>query len=96
MSLVILSNRHVNLHSKSTHGGLVHVPAGKKRSVPDDVKNHPGFEVLVEGGILSVLSSKTKAEPAVALKPPAPEKPKVEKPEEEEEEEEEEKEEEEE
>ena len=66
--MIVLANRNVNLHSKSVHNGLVHLRSGKKARVPDDVRDHPGFDLLVDGGAISILSDKVKAPEAEILR----------------------------
>lgn len=46
----VLSHKNVNLHSASSEGGLVHIPAGTSKVVPDDVVDHPGFKILRKAG----------------------------------------------
>jgi hypothetical protein len=58
----ILTRYNINLHSDSTPGGLVHVNKDEVTIVPDDVNNHPMFEVSVNSGDITVL---TGTEPAV-------------------------------
>jgi len=58
--MIIKSTRHVNLHSPSFNGtradqlGLVHVPANQAVRVPDDVEDHPGFDLLVKDGTVTI------------------------------------------
>ena len=54
--LNILSHKNVNLHSASSEGGLIHFEAGRSKVVPDDVKAHPGFEILLRAGDIVVIS----------------------------------------
>ena len=64
--MIIRSNRHVNLHSKSfshtraDQHGLIHVPADTTVRVPDDVQDHPGFQMLVDGGVVTIHGKKRK------------------------------------
>lgn len=53
----ILSHVNVNLHSASTPGGLIHVLAGTSRNVPNDVMDHPIFDLFVNAGSIVVLKS---------------------------------------
>lgn len=47
----ILAHKSVNLHSESLgENGLVHIPAGVSKAVPDDVVKHPGFKMLEKSG----------------------------------------------
>lgn len=64
----VFPRRNHNLHSKSTPGGLVHVPANRVTEVPDDVTDHPAFDDLVDSGELTVVSSETKAEEGKPVK----------------------------
>jgi len=63
----IITTRHLNLHTKSVDGGLVHVPAKQARLVPDDVVDHPLFKKLVSSGTVVVLRGK-KAPEAIPVK----------------------------
>jgi hypothetical protein len=51
----VLSHRTINLHSASAPGGLVHILAKIPKTVPNDVENEPGFDMLVSDGILAIL-----------------------------------------
>jgi hypothetical protein len=60
----VISHRNINLHSASTQGGLIHVPAKRVVIVPDDVDEHPQIGYLTKDGTLQVLEGpgrKTKA-----------------------------------
>lgn len=63
----IIVTRHLNLHTKSVDGGLVHVPAKQARLVPDDVADHPLFKKLVSSGTVVLLKGK-KAPDATPVK----------------------------
>lgn len=60
----VLADRHLNLHSKSTPGGLVHVPKRHWKTVPDDVLDDPSFEMLVDSGALVVRDENALPVPA--------------------------------
>jgi hypothetical protein len=53
----IITKRNVNLHSKSTPGGLVFVAKDKVHTVPDDVADEPQIKLLKKSGHLTVLKS---------------------------------------
>jgi hypothetical protein len=56
----IISNRHLNLHSESTEGGLIHVNAKQASLVPEDVKNHPQWKILTKSGTVTQLQSTSR------------------------------------
>ncbi len=60
----IVATRHLNLHSKSSPGGLVHLTARVSKTVPDDVQEHPLFDRLVDAGVIALLKAKEKPAPA--------------------------------
>lgn len=60
----IVATRHLNLHSKSAPGGLHYVSAKKGAIVPDDVQDHPSFDLLVKNGVVTILSKKKTPAPA--------------------------------
>lgn len=64
----VFPRRNHNLHSKSTPGELVHAPANRVTEVPDDVVDHPAFDLLEDSGELTVVSSETKAEQGKSVK----------------------------
>jgi hypothetical protein len=64
----ILSHQNINLHSKSTDGGLVHINAGQKKRVPDDVADHPALNLLIKSGVVVVLKASRNLPLAEALK----------------------------
>jgi hypothetical protein len=76
----ILASKNINLHSKSTDGGLVHINAGQKKRVPDDVVDHPGFKILVNAGVVTILKSTKMLPLADALMKKNPFEPEVEVP----------------
>jgi hypothetical protein len=82
----IVADRHLNLHSPSTQGGLVFVPQKEATVVPEDVREHPAFNLLVKNGHVSVL--KPNSNDPVALEEEPEEKPEEEEPKEDSEEEE--------
>lgn len=51
----IIADKHFNLHSASTEGGLIHVPARTAVTVPEDVKDHPSFGLLLKYGHVAIL-----------------------------------------
>lgn len=57
-TLRVLSTKNLNLHSASTGGGLIHVPAKRVTRVPLDVQDHPAFEWLEDDGTLTVLANR--------------------------------------
>lgn len=61
----VIADRHLNLHSASTEGGLVHVPRRRAKIVPDDVQEHPMFDRLVKHGNISVLKGDQPALPEI-------------------------------
>lgn len=72
----VLSHRHVNLHSASTQGGLIHIPAGVSKTVPDDVADHPGFDLLLKSGqIVKLANPAPEPEPEPEKKPDPKAKP---------------------
>lgn len=54
----IVSNRNLNLHSASTAGGLLHVPAKIPVAVPEDVSEHPLFRLIVKHGVVTILGNR--------------------------------------
>jgi hypothetical protein len=52
----IVADRHLNLHSESVDGGLVHVPRKQVKIVPEDVQEHPAFKLLVKHGTIHILA----------------------------------------
>jgi hypothetical protein len=70
----VISSRNLNLHSQSTQGGLVHVPAKRATEVHEDVQDHPAFKILIDSGDLVILQSGTaskikRARPIVGENP---------------------------
>jgi hypothetical protein len=55
--LKVIATRHLNLHSASVEGGLVHVPAKRAVIVPNDIADHRQFKLLRSDGTLTVLDS---------------------------------------
>jgi hypothetical protein len=53
--LRIFANQNVNLHSPSSEGGLVNIQKGEYKDVPEDVNEHPSFEVLVENKVIDII-----------------------------------------
>jgi hypothetical protein len=51
----IIANRNLNLFSASTVGGLIYVQMRVVKIVPDDVKDHPQWNILVKSGTVAVL-----------------------------------------
>lgn len=51
----IIADKNYNLHSASTEGGLLFVPARRAVTVPEDVKDHPSFARDVKHGHIAIL-----------------------------------------
>src|SRR5271166_1677580 len=75
----IVTLRNLNLHSKSTPGGLVHVPKRRATLVPNDVTEMSTFAALVKSGEVRILNSKVEPSvpKAVDVEPPTPETPSI-------------------
>lgn len=58
----VIADRNLNLHSKSTEGGLVNLPKRSARVVPDDVVEHPMFNHLKKHGVIAVLKDRAEIE----------------------------------
>jgi hypothetical protein len=58
----VIADRNLNLHSKSTEGGLVHLPKRVAKIVPDDVEDHPMFGRLKKYGVIAVLKDRAEIE----------------------------------
>jgi len=65
----IVADRNLNLHSKSTKGGLVHLSARVAKLVPEDVADHFFFQRLVESGTVTLLGPRKIAGKSQAKTP---------------------------
>lgn len=63
----IIADKNFNLHSASTEGGLIHVPARTAVTVPEDVKDHPAFALLKKHGHIAVLEGIKLSKRAIQL-----------------------------
>lgn len=51
----IIAHRHLNLHSPSSKGLIYVDPSPFPHRVPDDVKDVPGFNMLLDSGYLTIV-----------------------------------------
>ena len=54
MSYTIVSKRYLNIHSASTPGGLISLSPGVSKVVPEDVEDHPAFDLLLNAEIITI------------------------------------------
>lgn len=51
----ILAHKNLNLHSASSKGRLIHIANKQVKIVPDDVADHPAFDLLRDDGSIIVI-----------------------------------------
>lgn len=51
----ILAHKNINLHSASSKGKLIHIASKQVKIVPDDVVDHPAFDLLLDDGSIVVI-----------------------------------------
>jgi hypothetical protein len=51
----ILAHKNLNLHSASSKGRLIHIASKQVKIVPDDVADHPAFDLLRDDGSIIII-----------------------------------------